>query len=201
MKVKNFVLGIGIVIVFALALWQGIEAFYPSPQYDKFCNSSMYAYAEPYPVKPYSYEAPNCTFSRTLQEQANQCTADGGQPIYDYDDNGCTTSLKKCDFCNKQFNDKQNTHAKNVFWIALIAGIVTLIIGYFILSIEPVGSALIGSAIWAIFYGTVINWRNFSNIWRFLILFIALILLIWIAIRLNVAKEKKGFWAKLGLKK
>ncbi len=192
MNVKNLVLGLGIVIVYALALWQGIEAFYPSPQYDKFCSIGRY---DPYyPTKPMPGEF-QCNSSRSFQEQQNQCYADGGQPVFEYDDNGCGISVKECDMCNKEFNEAADSHAKNVFVIAIIIGIITLIVGYTIFSIEPVGSALIGSGIWAIFYGSVINWRNFSNVWRFLLLLLALVIIIWVTLRLNKTK-KKGFFKR-----
>ena len=194
MKFKNILLGIGIVVVFALALWQGIEAFYPSPTYDDYCKGLYSTY--PTPVKPYQEPYSNCTFSRPLQQESDECTFDGGTAIYDYDDNGCIISIKECNYCNQEFNEADKSHSSKVFFISLIVGILALIIGYSILSVEPVGSALIGSGIWSLFFGSVINWRNFSNIWRFLLLIIALILLIWFALRLN-KEEKKGFLRKL----
>ncbi|MEK6854870.1 MAG: hypothetical protein AABX73_01480 [Nanoarchaeota archaeon] len=201
-KIKNFVLGIGIVVVFALTLWQGIEAFYPSPAYEDFCKGTDFGR---YPVKE-NLAAPiseqTCTFSKNLQEQQQRCYNEGGTPIFEYNDSGCTINIKNCDFCNKEFNEATDSHAKTVFYISLIISILVLIIGFSVLSIEPVGSALLGSAIWSIFYGTVINWRNFSNIWRFLLLFFVLILIIWITLRLNSVKEKKkGFWISLGFGK
>ena len=94
----------------------------------------------------------------------------------------------------------RDRYSKNVFIISLVAGVITFIVGFFVLSIEPVGSALIGSGIWAIFYGTVWNWRNFGNVWRFLLLLVVLIVLIWLAVRLN-RKRKGGFWFRLGIGK
>ncbi len=194
-KVKNIVLGIGIVVVFALVLWQGIEAFYPSPKYDDFCSGRIYP--EAIPLK----ENVICTRSQQLIQEEQQCYLQKGSPVYNYDQNGCQISVKECDFCNNEFEKARDKHAKIVFIISLITGIITLFVGYGVLSIEPVGSALIGSGIWAIFWGSVMNWRNFSNIWRFLLLFLTLLLLIWIALRLNIGKNKKGFWRKVGLKK
>jgi hypothetical protein len=195
MNVKNLVLGIGIIIVFGLVLHYGIEAFYQTPQYDQYCNSSRY-YSYPVPEK-LPAQAVNCTYSKALREAENKCFADKGQPVYDYDDNGCNIAVKECDFCNKYYEEAQDTHAKTTFIISIIAGIIAILLGYAILSTEPVGSALLGSGIWAFFYGAVINWRNLSNIWRFLLLLAALILLIWIAIRLNRPKKSKWqFWKK-----
>ncbi len=197
---KNIILGIGIVVVYALVLWQGIEAFYPTPQYDDYCKSGRFESSYP-KAYPYGYEQ-NCTFPAALREQETQCYAEKGQPVFDYDDNGCTVGFQACDFCNKEFEEAMDAHSKIVFIISIIIGVIVLIVGYSILSIEPVGSALIGGGIWAIFWGAAINWRNFSDIWRFLLLLVALILIIWFAIMLNrAAAQKKGFWQKLGIKK
>ena len=177
MNVKNLVLGIGIVIVFALALWQGIETFYPSPQWDSYCTSN---------------EIASPIISEKEMPTIENCTAQGGTWTNGY-----------CDYyfeCQQQFDTAQDSHAKVAFIISIIVGFLALIVGYSILSTEPVGSALFGSGIWSFFYGTVINWRNFTNIWRFLLLLLALALIIWLAIKLNTTK-KKSFWQKIGLKK
>ncbi len=195
-KFKNIVLGIGIVIVYALVLWQGIEAFYPSPQYDDFCTAGRFeAY---YPKTLPAGES--CNYSQELRDAESKCYAEKGNPIYDYDDKGCYVSVKACDYCQRDFEEADKAHAKVVFVIAVIMGIITLIVGYSLLSTEPVGSALIGSGIWAIFWGAVINWRNFSSIWRFLLLLAALIIIVWFALRLN-RPNKKNLWQKLGIRK
>lgn len=162
-NVKNLILGIGIVIVFALVLWQGIEAFSPSPQWNDFCGD-----VEPIP--------------RPLE----------GEAIPESKDN-----FKEC---RQNYDEARDAHSKIVFFVALIVGIITVIIGYTILSTEPVGSALIGSGIWAIFWGSLINWRNFASVWRFVLLLLALVLLIWLTLKLN-SKKEKGFWFSLGFGK
>ncbi len=193
-RFKNIVLGIGILIVYLLMLGYGIEAFYPSPKYETFCNAGVYS--QPYPVKA-DFTAGNCSFSQTLQDAQNQCYTDGGQPVFQYDANGCTTSLKECNYCQKHFDDANKAYSKAVFVIALIAGIITLLVGFSILSVEPVGSALMASGVGAIIYGSVRNWMNLSDVWRFLLLLFALILLIWIALRINKESKKKGFFGFL----
>lgn len=171
MKVKNIVLGIGIVIVFALALWQGVEAFYPSPQWDNYCGS---------------VEIPRLVADKDVNFYNNQtlCLENNGTWRNGY-----------CDYyseCQESFDEAMDKHAMYTFFISIIVGIIIIIVGYSILSIEPVGSALIASGIWAFFYGSVVNWRNFSDIWRFLLLLAALVLLILFAIHLN--RNKKGKW-------
>jgi hypothetical protein len=165
MKIKNLILGVGIVVVFALVLWQGIQAFYPSPQWEDFCGAIRL------PVKP--------------AEPFNQTTCEEKNGIWKQD---------YCDFytyCQEDYETKRNYHAQIAFFISLIVALLAIILGFTFLKIEPVGSALLASGVWAIFYGTVINWSNFTTVIRFVLLLVALILLIWIAIRLNKPKKKK----------
>lgn len=183
MNVKNLVLGVGIFIVFLLMLNYGIEAFYKSPQYEDFCKSGV---GMSYPAKfDGSIASVNCTFNKQLQNQSDICYTNRGNPIYEYDDNGCTILIKECNYCQKDFEEADKAYNKVFFVIALIVGIIVLFAGYGLLSTEPVGSALMASGVGAIFMGSMRNWQNLSDVWRFLLLVVALILLVWIALRIN----------------
>lgn len=169
MNIKNLILGIGIVVIFGLALWQGVETFYPTPQWDDYCGEV---------VVPRTLDKPD--FAPVTQEQ---CEIGGGKWVEGY-----------CDYyseCGKSYDDAMKPHSQVVFIISLIIGIIVIILGYFLIKVEPVGSALIGSGIWAIFWGSVINWRNFANYARFILLSLALIFVIWLALRLNRKKKKR----------
>jgi len=187
MKFKNFVLGIGILVVYALALWQGIQAFYPSPQYEDYCDFQR--------EFPSFQRNVDCSINPALENKANACWQAGGEFRYEYDEDGCQVD-GYCDECRITYDEASDKYSRNVFIASLIIGVITLIIGFTILSIEPVGSALMASGIWAFFFGTVVNWRNFGNSIRFVILAIVLILLILFAIRLN-SKKKSSFLKKL----
>jgi len=194
MGMKNVVLGIGIFIVFMFLLHNGIRAFYDAPQYEKFCNNSMYDVYK----SPLVYV--NCSYPVALQIQEQQCSASGGFPVYNYSEQGCQVAVKYCNTCNNDYNDAMKAYNKIVFVIALIIGIIVLLVGFFILSIEPVGSSLMASGIGAIVYGTISNWENLGNIGRFLLLLLAFVILIWIALRINVKigdKSKKKFFGFL----
>lgn len=193
MNVKNLVLGVGIFIVYLLVLNFGIQAFYDEPRYENFCTGQPQYYYPGYTefgVK--GAGGVNCTLSPTPQEQ-NVCLNDGGNLVAgSYDANGCPASFI-CDMCNKNLADAQKEHGQRVFIISIIVGILTLIVGFAILTMEPVGSALMASGVGALVYGSIRNWSNLSDVWKFLLLFVALVLLVWIAIRLN-SQKKKGFF-------
>lgn len=183
MNVKNLVLGIGIFIVYLLVLNYGIEAFYPSPDYTS-CNRQSVYYPD-YPVKV-GVNGANCSVSPTPQQQ-NQCIEQGGNLVADtYDAQGCPATYT-CDLCYKELEEEQKMHSQVVFFIALVVGIITLLVGYLVLSTEPVGSALMASGVGALVYGSMRNWANLSNVWRFVLLLAALVLLVWIALRINTS--------------
>ena len=185
MNVKNLIIGIGIFIIYLLAVNYGIHAFYPEPKYEKFCSGEYGRYSI---KQDYSYPSVNCTFSKELQKQVDFCYQDGGNPIFEYDENGCNVAVERCDYCNKEYNESLAKYNKNYFLISLILGIITLLIGYFVLFVEPVGSSLMAAGVGAIFFGSVRNWQNLSDILRFVLLLVALILLVWIGLRVNKKK-------------
>lgn len=183
MKFKNFILGLGIFIVYALALFQGLETFYPTPQWDDFCVN----HAGPVGIIKDSVSCPNIV---SLQTRAEACWNSKGQFVYEYDSSGCAID-GYCDGCSIDYEDALDVHSNRIFIISIIIGIIVFVAGFFLLKTEPVGSALMSGGIWSVFYGVVVNWRNFSNGWRFLLLFVLLLVLIWIALRFN--KKHNGF--------
>ncbi len=189
MNVKNLVLGIGIFIVFMFLLHNGVRAFYEPPAYEDFasCDRAGYTtnggYYYPYPER--FDTSTNCTVPGAIREQEQQCSVQGGMVLYDYSEAGCISGVKECNFCQFEYNEAYKKYNRNVFVIALIIGIIVLIVGYTILSVEPVGSSLMASGIGAIVYGTIVNWENLGNLGRFLLLLLALVLLVWIALRIN----------------
>lgn len=186
MKFKNFILGLGIFIVFALSLFQGLETFYPTPQWDDFCT----VHAGPIGIG----KAVDCPNIPALQTKAEQCWASKGEFVYEYDSNGCAIE-GYCDGCRIDYEEALDEHSKYVFIISIVIGIIAFVAGMVLLKTEPVGSALMASGIWSVFYGVVKNWRNFTDSWRFLLLFVLLIVLIWVALRFN--KKNEGFVSKI----
>ena len=150
-------------VVFALVLWQGIATFMPSPSWEDFCGG-----------KEVPLRAGGGEF---MQEE---CVSQGGVWRNGY-----------CDFfyeCQRDYDKANGRHSQNVFFICLIVAVIAVLVGFTFLKIEPVGSALIGGGIWAIFWGSVANWRNFSTIIRFVLLLLVFILLVWLAVKLNKKK-------------
>ncbi|MEI6849889.1 MAG: hypothetical protein WCK29_02540, partial [archaeon] len=111
-------------------------------------NTSNY-YA--YPDKPYLPQSNNvsCSFNSTLNNQVDACTAKGGNPVYQYNDVGCTVALKNCDMCAKNLENDTNTYNRISFFIFAVIGFVLIVIGLFVtpllvqLILLPAGAILV----------------------------------------------------------
>lgn len=136
LKGRNFaltiILGIFIAIMISVLFNLIVSYVYSQPEYDKFCNQTS---REPYPVKfgVDTQTCMNCTYSKPLQEQVDKCYNDKGSPIFEYDNNGCTQSLKECNMCNKQLEDATKKYNRNTFFIFAVIGFVLIVVGLFVL--------------------------------------------------------------------
>jgi hypothetical protein len=132
---RNFaltiLLGVFIAIMVVSLFNLIVEYAYESPKYDDYCRGveSM----GPYPVKyGVSNEVcGNCTFSPALQQVTEQCYNDNGIPVYNYDDKGCTASLKECNMCSKTFEGFALI-VSGLFIHILLIQIITLPAGAFL---------------------------------------------------------------------
>src|SRR4030042_6965234 len=81
----SIILGVFIAIMVVTLFNLTVIYFYEDPQYEDFCKGVDTM--GPYPVKyGISNEVcGNCTFSKTLQEQTDNCYDERGIPVYDYD--------------------------------------------------------------------------------------------------------------------
>lgn len=179
-KIKETILGVSIAIIFLLFVIFGIRAFYKGPKYEDFCNRSIFV-ERPYPIREPLKEA-NTTLCNKIEvrnyEFEQDCVGKKGEVVYAPDENGCRIA-KECSFCNKEFQDRMNVYNKNVFIIADIVGIITIVIGA-ILHLTSVSSGLFGGGVMTIIYSTIRYWSELADWARFIILGIALGVLIWI---------------------
>ncbi len=133
MSGRNFaltiILGVFIAIM-VITLFNLIVSYvYEEPKYEDFCRG--YGVGMPYPVK-YGVgieQCSNCTFSQTLQIETDACVQNGGISEYNYDDNGCTSTLKVCNMCNKDFENSTNIYNRRTFYIFASLGFALIVTG------------------------------------------------------------------------
>jgi hypothetical protein len=125
----TIILGVFISIMIITLFNLVVTYFYEGPDYNSFCNNTYGQYQMKYGG---TYSCINCTFSKELQEQTDKCTQEGGTPIYDYDERGCTSTIKECSFCSKNFDEATKIYERNTFFIYAAIGFVLIVVGLFV---------------------------------------------------------------------
>lgn len=135
MSGRNFaltiILGVFIAIMVATLFNLIVSYVYEGPKYEDYCKGLGVG---PYPVK-YGLDngqCANCTFSKALQQQTEDCSKENGMPVYDYNDQGCTIALKECNMCNKDFESANSNYNGNTFFIFAIIGFALVVVGLFV---------------------------------------------------------------------
>ncbi len=180
MKAKEVAMTIALAVLGALFVGLLVDALYESPKYEDFCGRGRYPDAQPKYVDP-SYI---CNYTATAQEreQIDTCYQDEGNPEFNYDEKGCQTSYKECNYCNKYFNEANNIYNRNVFYMIAPIGVIAIIVGLF-LGYEVVGTGLMFSGILLVAYATMRYFSDMSKLMRVLVIFVELVLLILISIK------------------
>ena len=102
--VLKAVFGIGIAVVLYILILLGVQAFYPAPEYQNFCNQSDMFY------QPVGYE--KCLDNMTVGECRASMNLQSNEE-----------QIK----CSKDYDDASKHYNKNFFIIASIIGALVLI--------------------------------------------------------------------------
>jgi hypothetical protein len=130
----TILLGVFVAIMLVIFVNLLISYVYEGPQYEDYCDER---FGGVYPIK-YGVDTQtcqNCTFSKTLQEQTEACYAEGGMPMYSYDDEGCTIGLRECSLCSKEFEDASKSYNRKTFFIYAIVGFALIVFGLFTMTL------------------------------------------------------------------
>ncbi len=127
----TIILGVFIAIMVITLFNLIVTYIYEEPRYEDFCKN---IFGGSYPVK-YGVgpeQCANCTFSRALQEETDKCTQENGIPVYEYNEKGCTVSLKECSLCNKDSENAMKLYNRNTFFVYAVIGFILVVLGLFI---------------------------------------------------------------------
>ncbi|MEK6967065.1 MAG: hypothetical protein AABX51_00365 [Nanoarchaeota archaeon] len=173
LKLRKFVLGFAIGIVFVLFVFYGIRTFYEEPDWNKMC-AGRDPYAVPLGKVPDQIDQSKC--DAIMQNENLPCEPQYRMNIYN-STLGCYTV--SCNICQMDFDKAKEKYDSDVFIISIVAGGIALFVGV-ILGVEAVGSGLMFGGVITIFVGVIRNWGHLGNIVKFLILGIVLAALIFI---------------------
>ncbi|MBU2496896.1 MAG: hypothetical protein KJ767_02460 [Nanoarchaeota archaeon] len=178
---KNIILIIAIIIIFTLFSVYGIQLFYKEPMYEDYCKESYYPKTTPVRMT----EQYTCPATPELDAMIDNCYGSGNAMVnYTYDEYGCLVDFD-CSTCNKDYNDAREKWAKNYFIVAVIVGLIAIAVGALLFSLDVVGAGLMGGGALLILVSSMRAWTALGDVVRFVLLGVALVVLIYIAIRLN----------------
>jgi len=158
-KVVIFSVAIAFVSVFFFAY--AIQAVYPAPQYDDVCDRGI--------------------VQKAIVTEVG-CLEAGGRWTENERDSLNMDIWGWCDAdytCNEEYQEARKLYERNVFFANLGIGIVLFVVAFF-LGLEAVSSGLMGGAVMLIVYGSMRYWGELSDVWRTLMLGVALVVLIWL---------------------
>lgn len=178
MDVKNFILGLAITILTIFVIIYGFNSFFPSPEYNDFCDSY---------------------FSRvdTLEE----CELFGGKweefprgEIQDLEDDEREIS-GYCNvhyYCIKDYGEARENYSLKRFLILIPVSILVIIIGAVLFKLVSVGAGLMGGGVGTLIFGIGGYWSYASDLFRFLLSLLGLSVLIWFTYWFNnkIGKNK-----------
>lgn len=180
MNAKQVAVVISVAVLFALLIGLAIDAIYPSPKWEDICKED----ARPYPSKPYAYEVyptgTNCTFNATLEQEFSESCKDEkdryGTVRYKLDEKGCNVP-DKCDFCNLDFQDKNDDYTRNVFYIAFTIGIIAIVTGLAVKG--SLASGFMFGGIFLTMYGIMRYFPQAGRFVRVIIVLVALVIIVY----------------------
>ncbi|MAG15704.1 hypothetical protein CMO88_01440 [Candidatus Woesearchaeota archaeon] len=170
-KIKKWVIAVAIAIVFNLFVNYGVATFYPGPEYSDYCDEFQRA-------QPLKIAAQECEAIEASEELQNECTKDVGHVAYKYDSRGCATEAY-CETCNVEYDAVRKVHDGNVFAALLIVAVAALAAGIMI-KVEAVSTGFLLGGILGLIIASMRYWEHLQNIYRFILLGIALAVLIWL---------------------
>jgi hypothetical protein len=172
-NIYKWVLVLSIVITLNLFFYFAINVFHKSPRFDNFCKQ------EQLNIQP---------------DNKEQCIEKGGQwnenfygrkpaSIIDKNEIQPTGYCEVSFTCSKEFQKSQDLYNRNVFVILVILGIISLVLGLALFSNEVVSLGLSLGGVLSLIIGSIRYWSAMQDYIRVIILGVALIVLIWLAIK------------------
>jgi hypothetical protein len=106
-----------------------VSYIYESPEYDKICNVTINEGLAK--AIPGSCTNANCTFNKELSDQADSCIISRGNPVFEYNNQGCAIAVNECNRCSVEFEELTQEYNRNVFFIFAVIGFILIVAGLF----------------------------------------------------------------------
>lgn len=181
---KTF-MAIGIAVIFAAFICYGVSVIYESPKGHSYTSSNVCATSYPCQNQFESCNQLNHSSSNSVECRKN--VLESGEYKQ------CSENLSKCRN-DAQKKTPQYFYSRNIFYILIILGILSIILGMFLLKFEGIGSGFIGGGVlivlWAV-ASTYSYWVYFNKWVKLSALGLVLIVLIYLGYKKIENKKEK----------
>ena len=169
--ILKWILVVGIVVVLNLFFNFAIKLVYDTPEWETFCPREQVT------VVPDNQTA--CV------EQGGAWTDDAnyaktpripGEPV---PAGWCDVNFT----CQKEFETANELYNRNVFIVLIVAGLASLVIGFFLANISSVSLGLSLGGVVSFIIGAARYWSDMDDYLRVIILGLALVVLIWLGVK------------------
>jgi len=157
-NIKHYIVVIAIALVFVFFVAYFVQTVYPAPKYEDYCE-----------IKP-----------RVIEEEVNQtyCEGVGGK----WQASAGTKVGGYCDYdytCSEEYDSVREGYENFLFYFNLVLGLIVVVVSFF-LAAEAVSAGFLAGGVIQILYGTIRNWVNLSDIFRTIMLGVALVVLVYV---------------------
>lgn len=208
MDIRRILIILVVAVLFGIFTFTAIDAVYPPPNYDDFCREEG-VLRNPQPVPIYQKTMPVEHRCPAYDDAAREkCIVETkGEPMDTYDSYGCPT-YKGCSICDQKMRDAQNLHNFWAFIISSIMGLIAVMCGIYLPSEanpmhEWIGTGFMLGGLGDIFFGTAQYFSELHRVWKPVVIFFELILIIFVAYKYLAPAlfREKGLPMKSGKKK
>ncbi|MDP3799956.1 MAG: hypothetical protein Q8Q90_00855 [bacterium] len=174
MKIKEIILALAIVVVLNLFFNYGVFTFYKEPKLENFCSAEL-------TQKVYT-EKVSCEAAGGRWYESSQVNYNGQIVPVKPDPQvvGATSWCDSTDKCRKDYDTVRNVYNRNVFIVLIVLGLVSLGLGFLVISASAVANGFLGGGLLSLIVGTIRYWSDMNEYLRFIVLGIALAMLIWL---------------------
>ena len=168
-----------IAILFTVFVFTSIDAVYPTPNYNDFCE-------ERFIEKPVVYkDRADCKEIKGPSEtETKACTDKKRQIAYEYDEFNCPKSYS-CETCQNEYDTAREEHSFVVFIISAIFALIAIIIAFYLPTSsrlnEWIGTGFLLGGLLTLFFGTIMVFGDLHRFVKPPIILAELILVIFLA--------------------
>jgi len=191
--IRKIIIIFVVAILFSVLVFSVIEAAYPSPEWNDYCDNKLYR--EPQLIK----DTTECEELPVSTKDKQECSDKEGYIAYERDSKGCATSFY-CETCENDYDNAREQYNQYVFYISAILSLIAIFVGMYLPAEENtlnewMGTGFMLGGAFALFFGTAQSFGDLGRFVRPIVIFVELALVIFIAYRkignLKLDKKKK----------